>query len=131
MKDKQLSDSFIEMKKSLIKKFFIFQGKEDFVKDIKVKIPKKKLKSTDILVPKDIDLLIETDDNNRDKAFVALTFECGGRISEILRLKVKDILLKRCDKMQPEDFARHLDNVNRIFGTNFKVDEFIPDCKDR
>jgi site-specific recombinase XerD len=91
MKNRKLSDTFIEMVKSLLKKFFKFHNKEKFVEDIKIKLPRKKYKPTDILSPDDINKIIEASNNNRDKAFVAFLFESGGRISEVLKLKVIDI----------------------------------------
>lgn len=39
--------------------------------------------------------------------------------------KVKQILMKRRNEMDIEEFETHLKNINRLFGTSFKVDDFI------
>ncbi len=91
MKDDGYNDSYIEMTKSLIKQYFKWCEKGDFVEDIKVKMPKKKLRPSDILTPEEIDKLIEVATDNRWKALIALLFESGARISELLSIEVKDI----------------------------------------
>ncbi len=91
MQEKGLNKSYIEMNKALLKKFFRWMGKGNFVEDIKIKLPKKKLKSTDILTPDDVNKMIECSNNNMEKALIAIIYDSGGRISEILKLKVKDI----------------------------------------
>jgi site-specific recombinase XerD len=92
MKDKGYKVSYIEMTKSVLKTFFIFGGKENFINDIKVKMPKKKLRPSEILTPDEINMLIEIATDNRWKALIALLFESGARISELLNIRVSDIL---------------------------------------
>jgi integrase/recombinase XerD len=91
MKDEGYAESYIEMTKSLIKSFFKWIGKEDFVKDIKVKMPKKKLRPSEIWTPDEIDKLIKAATDNRWKALIALLYESGARISELLNIRVSDI----------------------------------------
>ncbi len=91
MKNGGYDDAYIEMIKTTLKKFFKWLGKEKVVQDIKIKMPKRKLKSSDVLLPEDVDKLIEASDNNRDKALLAFMFESGARINEILAIKVKDL----------------------------------------
>jgi site-specific recombinase XerD len=91
MHEEQYKQSYIEMNKALLKKFFIWMGKEKFVDDLKVRVITQKLRRADILSPEDIDKLIEASPDNQWKALIALMFESGARISEILELQVKDI----------------------------------------
>lgn len=91
MKNEGYADSFIESTKFLLKKFFTWLKKPKVIEGIKVKNFKRKLKSTEILTPDDVDKLIETANNNRDKALIAFIFESGARINEILSIKVKDL----------------------------------------
>jgi integrase/recombinase XerD len=91
LKKERYSTGYVENVKSLIKSFFIFHDKQDYVEKLKVKVEEKKLKKNEILTPADVDKLIEVATDNRYKALVALLFESGGRISEILNIKVKDI----------------------------------------
>lgn len=86
-----LKPSYIEMVKALLKKYFIWGGKEKIVANIKIKLPKKSIKATDILTPDDINKMIETASLNRDKALIASLYESGARINELLRLRVKDL----------------------------------------
>lgn len=91
MRDKGYKQSYIEMTKSLLKRYFIYAGNESFVKDIKIKFPKIKLKATDILTPDDIDKMIQVSVLNRDKALISALFESGARISELIAIRVKDL----------------------------------------
>ena len=91
LKRERYSTGYVENVKSLIKSFFIFHKKQEFVEDLKIKIEDKKLKKTEILTPADIDKLIEVASDNRYKAMIALLFESGARISELLNIRVKDI----------------------------------------
>lgn len=91
LKKEGYSKGYIEMTKSLIKSFFIYHGKEDFVKNLKIKIEEKKLRKNEILIPAEVDKLIEVATDNRYKALIALLFESGARISELLNIRVKDI----------------------------------------
>lgn len=91
MIDKGYKQSYIEMTKSLIKRYFIWAGKEKYVKDLKIKFPKISLKASDILTPDDINKLIGAATLPRDKALIASLFESGARISELIAIKVKDL----------------------------------------
>lgn len=91
MIDQGYKQSYIEMTKSLIKRYFIWTGKEKYVKDLKIKFPKINLKSSDILTPDDINKLIGAATLPRDKALIASLFESGARISELIAIKVKDL----------------------------------------
>lgn len=44
--------------------------------------------------------------------------------------KVKQILMKRRDEMDLEEFEKHVRNTNHMFGTHFKADDFIPPMQD-
>jgi site-specific recombinase XerD len=91
MRKKGYKQSYIEMTKSLLKRYFKWIGKENFVKDMKVKFPEIKLKATDILTPDDIDKMIQAASLNRDKALISSLFESGARISELIAVRVKDL----------------------------------------
>lgn len=39
--------------------------------------------------------------------------------------KVKQIIMKHCDELNLEDFEKYVRKMNRMFGTEFKVDNFI------
>lgn len=91
LKDTNHKESYIELNKALLKRFFVWAGKDKFVEGLKIKIPKNKLKATDILTPDDVNKMIECGRDNSDKAFLAIMFESGARIGEILNIKVKDL----------------------------------------
>lgn len=52
---------------------------------------KKKLQRADLLVPADIERVIAVAQNARDKAFVNVLWEAGGRIAEIGNLQIQDV----------------------------------------
>jgi len=91
MIDQGYKKSYIEMTKSLLKRYFIYAGKEKFVKDLKVKFPKIGLKASDILTPEDVNKMIISATLPRDKALIAALFESGARISELIAIRVKDL----------------------------------------
>lgn len=91
MKDEGYSEFTIEMRKALIKAFFVWIGKEKLVNDLEIRLPKRKLKSTEILLPDDVNKMIAVADDNQMKALLSFMFESGARISEILNIKVKDL----------------------------------------
>lgn len=91
MRDQKYSQVYIENNKSLLKRYFIWIGKEKWVSDLKVKLPKVSFKASDVLTPDDIDKLISCAILPRDKALIASLFESGARISELIAIKVSDL----------------------------------------
>lgn len=89
---KDLADSTKRDYKVVLKKFYKwlnggeYPEKADWIKTTRKngnsKLPEK------LLTEEDIEQLIETAENPRDKAFIALLWETGARIGEILPLKV-------------------------------------------
>ena len=62
------------------------------VRWIKIKAPRDSKKvPSDLLTPKDIQLLSEHTKNLREKALLLTLYESGARIGEILNLRVKDV----------------------------------------
>jgi len=51
---------------------------------------KKKLQRTELLIPADVQLVVETCRTLRDKALIAVLWESGGRIAEIGNRQIKD-----------------------------------------
>lgn len=74
---------------SQIKKFYKYCGKDELVNWIK--LPRIKEKRMDVLVPEDIDKLIEATINPYWKAYIAFAFETGGRFEEMRELHWRDI----------------------------------------
>lgn len=81
--------------KAILKKFYKFvRGTEDYppeVSWIRVKKPKNNKLPEDLLTEEDIKKLIDACLNARDRALIALLYESGARIEELLNLKIKDI----------------------------------------
>lgn len=75
-----------------IKGFFKFIGREDLAKLCKVKrsISERKLPE-DLLTPEDIELLINSAQNLRDRAYIAVLYESGARRGELQELQIKHI----------------------------------------
>lgn len=86
-------------RKMILKKFFTWNGKVEYVKDLKIKQPKGNLKAEDILNIDDVNKILETLENKKVfcmatsvyyKALIAVLFETGARLGEIQALKVGD-----------------------------------------
>lgn len=88
---KVYSPSSVELKKTHIKHFFKWMGKEEMTDHIKIKTIKCNLKREDILTVEDVNRLIEGTDSHLYKALIAFMFESGARIGEILAIRVKDV----------------------------------------
>jgi len=86
----------IEAKKAVVKKFFSSVGKSDIVAHLKIKFPKTSLRRDDILTIEDINGMIEATSSPMYKALIAFLFESGGRINEVLPVKLDDV--KETDK---------------------------------
>lgn len=87
-KDKESS---IQIRKAILKRFFVWAGKGEIVQHLHIKMPKMPLKREDILTVEDINKMIDSTENHMYKALIAFLFESGARISEVLALKVDDI----------------------------------------
>lgn len=85
------SKSTIETRKTILKALFTWVKRLDVVEDIKIKAIKNTLRREDILTIEDINKLIETTDSHMYKALIALLFESGARINEVLAITKKDI----------------------------------------
>lgn len=78
--------------KTSVKGFFKFIGREDLAQLCKVKksCSDRKLPD-DLLTPEDIELLINSAQNIRDKAYIAVLYESGARKGELEELQIKHI----------------------------------------
>jgi len=86
------SEWTIEAFKQVFKKFYKWNGNEDSVKWIKWNNrPNYKKKPDFIITQGEVDLLISSCDNARDKAIFSLLYDTGVRIGELLSIKIKDV----------------------------------------
>lgn len=88
---KNYKPSSIEYKKAVLKRFFKRSGKGEIVEHVKIKAIKGNFNREDILTVDDINNLIEHTESPMYKAIIAFLFESGGRINEVLNVKVEDI----------------------------------------
>ena len=86
------SEWTIEGYKQTFKKFYIWNGNEKSVKWIKRNNkPNYKKKPDFIITQGEVDLLISSCDNARDKAIFSLLYDTGVRIGELLSIRIKDV----------------------------------------
>lgn len=85
------SKSTIETRKTILKALFKWAKKPEVIEDMKIKVIKSSLKRKDILDVQDVTTLIETTASPLYKALIALLFESGGRINEVLPIIVDEI----------------------------------------
>lgn len=88
---KEYSKATVETYKIIIRKFFKWSGQPDIIAHLKLKKVNNNINRDDLLTPDDINKLIESTRNPKYKAMVAFLYESGGRIQEVLSVKVKDI----------------------------------------
>lgn len=78
--------------KTKIKGFFNFIGREDLAKLCKVKKSNSERKlPEDLLTPADIELLINSAQNLRDRAYIAVLYESGARKGELQEIQIKHV----------------------------------------
>lgn len=89
--------------KKITKQFYVWlydvedprhEGYPKAVSWIHAKEPTSKLKGSDLLTPLEVKKLINATTDLRLKALIAVCYECGLRIGEVLRLKIKDVQLQ-------------------------------------
>lgn len=84
--------------KTTIRKFLNFLERKDLLDLVKALPPKKKKLPEELLTKADIEKMISAAEHPRDKAFIALLYESGARISEIV--KNKDDLHTTCKNLE-------------------------------
>lgn len=89
---KEFADSTFATNQIVIKKFFKDCKRAHMVDWIKIKKPKEKLKSDDILTTDDINAMLQATDSIYYKALIAFLFESGARFGELQLLKYKDFI---------------------------------------
>lgn len=77
--------------KTTIRKFLNFIERKDLLELVKALPPKKKKLPEELLTKADIEKMIEVAEHPRNKAFIALLYESGARISEIALMSIKSI----------------------------------------
>jgi len=95
LRKRDLSEWTIEGYKATLKRFYNWLGKSEVVKDIKFKSKSKinyKKKPDWRISQEEVDLLIASCDNARDKAIISLLYDSGMRIGELLTLRIKDVV---------------------------------------
>ena len=85
------TEGTLNIKKHYLKAFFVDNNRAKLVKDIKIKQSKGTLEPHDILSPDDITAMIKATENRRYKAIMAILYETGARVSELIGIRVKDI----------------------------------------
>jgi len=85
------SKATIETRKTILKAVFKWAKKLDVIEDIKIKAVKTQLNRKDIFTVEEVNKLIESTESPMYQALIALLFESGGRINEILPIIVEEI----------------------------------------
>ncbi len=83
--------STVELKKTVIKKYFQWRGQPEIVNHLRIKRIMRSLRREDILDANDVTALIQASESPMYKALIAFLFESGARINEALNIKLSDI----------------------------------------
>ncbi len=79
--------------KTTLRKFFKYLEREDLLKLVKAVPPENKKIPDELLTKADIENMVEVAEHPRDKAFIALLYESGARISEIALMHIRHVTL--------------------------------------
>lgn len=93
---KEYAEASVEGQKTIMKDFFKWFGKPEWVTNIKINKVENKLNINDILNAEEVNKLIEATESPMYKALIALLYESGGRIGEILRVKDRGVRVRDC-----------------------------------
>ena len=78
--------------RNVLRMFFRANKKYDLIETMpRQRRTKRKTGLEDVLMPEDVMKLMETAGSHRDRAFIAVMAATGGRISEVLAVRLKDI----------------------------------------
>jgi integrase/recombinase XerD len=131
---KNVSYSYINQAISAIKFSNKYAWKSKIINDIKVPRPKKVEKLPDILSKEEVIRLFKKVVNVKHRAILMLTYSAGLRVSEVVRLKVKDIDSKRMlihirqGKGQKDRFtilSKNALEVLRLYAKEFHPSEWL------
>lgn len=90
---KEPQESSINVLYAVMKKYFTFMKKPEAVDWIKTRKIVKKLNPNKLLTAAEVQNMIRVWDNARDVCMLALGYESGMRIGELLSLKVEDVII--------------------------------------
>lgn len=79
---------------TIFKKYYNWSGKPEVIAWIKTKNVLKKINPNKLLTPAEILTMLRVWDNSRDKCMLAMVYESGMRIGELLSLRVEDVVIK-------------------------------------
>jgi integrase/recombinase XerD len=91
---KPAEESSIIAKYSVVRKYYRWMGKLDVIKWIKTKNIIKKINPNKLLTPAEIQTMLRLWQNDRDKCLLAIAYESGMRIGELLSLSVSDLTIE-------------------------------------
>lgn len=76
---------------TLIRMFYRYHDRDDLARCFKIRRKQKRIDPSEILTVDEVNALINATDNLRDRAIIAVLWETGGRIHEILSLKMENV----------------------------------------
>lgn len=106
---------------SSFKKYYKWAGKPEAVCWIKTKTVLKKINPNKLLTPAEIQTMLRVWGKDRDKCLLAMAYESGARIGELLSLRVNDIRINEgeCKVRIPDNYEG--DDVNSKTGSRSLV----------
>jgi site-specific recombinase XerD len=76
---------------TLARMFYRYHDREDLAECFKIKRKRNRISPSEILTVEEVNKLIEATDNLRDRTVIAVLWETGARIHEILSLKMRNV----------------------------------------
>lgn len=112
----EYSEGTLNIRKNYIKAFFKFFDLDHIVKKLQIKPVPNHLNPNDILVPEDIDFILDHEPHPMYKALITVLWESGGRIGELLAVKKDEDLIETSHGYRMNIFGsktRQYDNAYR------------------
>lgn len=82
-------DTYIKMLKKFYRKTLPRRKFEALFEDVKIKQPRQKIQQSDLITVEEVNALIDSSNNARDRAIFSTLYDSGCRIGELLLMKIR------------------------------------------
>ncbi len=126
-KGKKPKDGGLNAIYAVCKRYFLWSNKPDVVSWIKTKNGFKKINPNKLLTPAEVQQMIRSSSNDRNKCLVAMVYDSGGRISELLAVRTEDVKISDGEaKIRIPDNRECEDNSCKTGSRSIVLIESVP-----
>lgn len=126
-KGKKPKDGGLNAIYAVCKRYFLWSNKPDVVSWIKTKNGFKKINPNKLLTPAEVQNMLRLSSSDRNKCLLAMVYESGARISEMLALLVEDVKISNGEaKIRIPDNRECEDNSCKTGSRSIVLIESVP-----